>query len=1040
MLQRVVEAALSRKLLVVVFAGAIAAFGYTQLQLAQVESLPEFSPVVVEVQTEALGLSAEEVEQLITVPMEADLLNGVAWVADIHSRSIAGLSSIVMTFEPGTDLFEARQMVQERMTQAHALPNVSRPPVMVNPLASESRVLNVGLSSKEVSLIDLSVVARWTIVPRLLGVPGVANVSIYGQRERQLQVQANPDTLAAEDVSLQDIISTTGNALWVSPLSYLEASTPGAGGFVDTPNQRISVQHIPSISEAVDLEGVAMEGSTDAALGDVVKVVEDHQPLIGDAVVAGGNGLLLVIDRYPWATSREVTEGVEKAFAELSTGLAGVDVDLNVYRASDYVARAESNTQQVAIASAALLAITALLVLSNWRTALAAIGSVAVAAAAFFGILGYEEVTLNAMVIAGLVLALGVIVDDAIATAEAARRRLAAAGGSDERSVTQAVFGSLRDARTPLMYASVLAVVIAVPAYFLTGRLGAFLPPLATAYVLAIAVSALTAAVVTPVLSAVLLRGATATSEAGAGWHQSLANGVGGVLGRLAATPVPALAGLAALALVAAVSAPFVYAAFMPSLRQTDLMVRLEGAPGASLVATKRSAARMVNELRALPGVRGAGAHVGRAILSQDVVSANSASVWVNIDPEAPYDATVAAVDEVVSGYPGLGAPRATSYTSERISTLYREADDAIVMRVYGQVAEVVNPLADKMATMAQGVPGVTSAVPLRAPEEATIQIEVDLEKAGKVGLPPGDVRRAAATLISGLGAGSLFEEQKIFEVVVWSPLAARDSVSAVKKLRLDTPSGGSVALGDVADVKVVSYPSVIEHDAVSRYVDIRITTAEGARDSVRAALQERIKSTPMPFETFARLVAEGRSPFAAQMEALGAALVVSIVAFLLLQAAFDSWRLAFVLFVTAPFAMAGGLAGLALSGEALTIGAWVGFAAILGLTVRHGLLLMQRYSRLQLEEGMAIGPELIQRGASEQLIFTLASSLVLAAALIPFVVMGDIAGLEILRPLAIVVLGGLVVSPVVTLVVLPSLYLRLARPAVSAESSVAAG
>ncbi|MFN8638062.1 MAG: efflux RND transporter permease subunit [Dehalococcoidia bacterium] len=434
MLQRAVDATLSRKLMVLVLAGALIALGYSQLQAANVEALPEFSPVRVEVQTEALGLSAEEVEQLITVPMEADLLNGVAWVSDIHSRSISGLSSIVMTFEPGTDLFRARQMVQERMTQAHALPNVSRPPVMVNPLASESRVLNVGLSSKQVSLVDLSTVARWTVVPRLLGVPGVANVSIYGQRERQLQVQANPRKLADEQVTLQDLIATTGNALWVSPLSFLEASTPGSGGFVDTPNQRISVQHIPSISEAVDLEGVAMEGSSEATLGDVARVTEDHQPLIGDAVVAGGNGVLLVIDRYAWASSRDVTVGVERAFTELAGGLAGIDVDLNLYRASDYVARAETNTQRAALMGAALLALVTLALASNWRVGLIALATIAVSAAAAFAVIGYRDITLNAMVIGGLVLALGVIVDDAIGTAEAARQRVSSAGGRGGRS------------------------------------------------------------------------------------------------------------------------------------------------------------------------------------------------------------------------------------------------------------------------------------------------------------------------------------------------------------------------------------------------------------------------------------------------------------------------------------------------------------------------------------------------------------------------------------------------------------------------------
>jgi Cu/Ag efflux pump CusA len=248
----IVGSSLKFRLLIVALAAAILAVGATQLRAMPVDALPEFSPPTVEIQTEALGLSAAEVEQLITVPLEQDLLNGVAFLDDIRSESVPGLSRILLVFESGTDIFHARQVVAERMTQAHALPHVSKPPQMLQPLSSTNRLMMVGVSSTKVTPIEMSVLARWTIVPRLLAVQGVANVSIWGQRDRQLQVQVNPERLRDSNVSLSQVIETTGNALWVSPLSFIEASTPGTGGFIDTPNQRLGIQHLSPIRTPAD--------------------------------------------------------------------------------------------------------------------------------------------------------------------------------------------------------------------------------------------------------------------------------------------------------------------------------------------------------------------------------------------------------------------------------------------------------------------------------------------------------------------------------------------------------------------------------------------------------------------------------------------------------------------------------------------------------------------------------------------------------------------------------------------------------------------
>src|SRR6476469_3963983 len=396
------------RLLVLAVAAGILAFGLTTLPGMAVDAFPEFAPPQVEIQTEALGLSAAEVEQLITSPMEADLLNGVAWVEAIHSKSVPGLSSIQMVFKRGTDLFRARQLVSERLTQARALPNVSAAPVLMQPLSSTSRVMMIRPTA-----IDMSVLARWTMKPGLLAVPGVANVAIWGQRDQQLQVLVDPAQLEAKGVTLDEIIKTTGNSVWVSPLSYLEASTPGTGGFFETGHQRIGVQNVLPITTPEELGQVPVQGPAgNLLLKDVATVATDHQPLIGDALLSNEAELLLVIEKFPETNTMDVTRGVDEVLRELQPGLPGVVIDTSVYRQASFIDE-EVGTLGVA-ALVALLLIVALFgaFFRSWRTALISLITIPVSLTAAALVLDLRGTGMNTMVLAGMVLALAVIVGD----------------------------------------------------------------------------------------------------------------------------------------------------------------------------------------------------------------------------------------------------------------------------------------------------------------------------------------------------------------------------------------------------------------------------------------------------------------------------------------------------------------------------------------------------------------------------------------------------------------------------------------------------
>ncbi len=523
MLNAVIALSVKFRILVVGATVVLLAVAIPQLRTAAVDEYPEFAPPQVEVQAEALGLSAAEVEQLITVPLEQDLLNGVPWLEQIRSESVPGLSTIDLTFNSGTDLLKARQMVQEHLTQAHALPQVGTPPVMIQPTSSTGRVLMVALRADQLSLVDLSILARWKVKPRLEGLPGVANVAIWGQRDRQLQVQVDPAKLRANGVSLNQVVSTTGNALWVSPLTFVEASTPGTGGFVDTTNQRFGIQHVTPITTAEGLSAVTVEDTTGRTLrlGQVADVVEDHQPLIGDAVLDGSPGLMLVIQKFPGANTREVTAAVEQALDEMKPGLSGVTMDTTVYRPASYLDDALGNLAVRGLIGLLLVVILLVGFLLSWRAAVVALASMLTSLLAAAYLLQLRATTFNVLVLAGLLAASAVVVADSIADVYALRRRPAAARASTVPSNGHPVHGypvdgttnghsmvdghstvdghsavdglgpatASRTVRAPLVYAALIMLLLPVPALLVGGVPGRLIRPAVLSYALAIAVS-----------------------------------------------------------------------------------------------------------------------------------------------------------------------------------------------------------------------------------------------------------------------------------------------------------------------------------------------------------------------------------------------------------------------------------------------------------------------------------------------------------------------------------------------------------------------
>jgi len=1036
MFRWVIGSSLKSRFLVLGVAAALVVFGAFQLRKTPVDVFPEFAQPIVEVQTEAIGLSATEVESLITLNLE-ELLSGVPWLTSIRSESVTGLSSIVLTFERGTDVMKARQMIQERLTLAYTLPNVAQPPVILQPLSTTSRFMMIGITSDKVEPTELSLLTRWTIKPRLLGVPGVANVAIWGQRLRQMHVQIDPNRLYDARVMQEDLIAAAGDALWVSPLTFLKGSAPGTGGWIDNRNQRLGVQHSMPIELPEDMAKVAvtpihllMSGKS-MSLGEIAEVTFDHPPLIGDAITNKGNGLLLVLEKFPSANTLEVTRGVELALAELGRGLPGVEIDTGLFRLASYVEDSIDNLTVVIVIGLLLVMLVIGAFLFDWRSAIVSVVSITLSVLASAIALHLTGATINTMILAGLVLALAVVIDDAVVDQERILQRLRGRteGGASTAGI---VHETMLETRGATLYAALIVMLSVLPIFFMGGASGAFFQPLALSYLLAVAASLVVALTVTPALS-LMVRGEASRGAGESSVSVRLRGRYETVLQSVTKAPRWIFIAVCVVVVGGIGAWPFLGQSLLPPLKERELVVNWSTPPGTSHTETHRITSRVSSELRSLPGVRSVGAHVGRAVTGDQVVGINSSQIWVGIDPKADYDKTFAAIRETIDGYPGIER-NVHSYLRDKVGEALTGSSHAIVVRIYGQQREILRQKAEEVRQALSGIAGIVDLRAEGQAEEPQVRVKVDLDAAGRVNIKPGDVRRSSATVFSGLVVGYLFKEQKIFEAVVWGAPETRQSLTNLRDLWVDKKDRQSVRLADVANVSMVSTPTVIRHERIAPYVDVVANVAGRDPGSVEDEVEDRIEKIPFPLEYHPELLGEyaGRESVQRRMLGVGAAALIGI--FLLLQSCFNSWRLPLIALPALPASIAGGVLAASAGGGVISLGSIVGFLAVLGIAARNGVLLIHHYQHLEGQEKVPFGLDLVLRGARERMLPILTSSAAIIAALLPIVVSGQIPGLEIVRPTAIVILGGLVASTLYTLFVIPALYLVLGG---GAESQV---
>ena len=1028
MLRSIVKSSLRFRFLVIAAAMAMMYFGIKQIQDMPVDVFPEFAPPIVEVQTICLGLESSDVEALVTVPLE-QAFNGIPGLDILRSKSVSQLSAIRMIFEPGTDLMRARQEVSEKMAAATpTLPTWAAPPLMLQPLSATSRCMKIGISSDSLSVIDLSMLTYWKLNDAILAVPGVANVAIWGERIRLQAVEVVPERMVEYGVSLDEVMEATADALDAGLLFYSPGAMIGTGGWIETDDRRLGVRNILPINKPEDLGKVVVgtKNGVKVRLSDVAEVVEDHQQMAGDAIINDSIGLMLIVEKLPWGNTKDITEGVEAALAKLAPGLPGVDIDTEIFRPATYIDMSVDNLSEALLIACVLVIVILFVFLFEWRVTL--ISAVAIPLSLMAGalVLYLQGATINTMILAGFVIALGAVVDDAIIDVENIMRRLrlARAEGST-LSTFRIILDASIEVRGAIIFATLIEVVALLPVFFMKGLSGAFFQPLAMSYAIAILASLVVALTVTPAMSYILLRNAPLHKREPAilRWLHRVYNSV---LAGIVEKPRRAYVVVGITVLAGLLVLPQLGQSLLPSFKERDFLMHWVTKPGTSWPEMNRITIQGSKELRSIEGVRNFGAHIGQAFYMDEVVGINFGENWISVSPDVDYDETLNKIQTLVDGYPGLYRDVLT-YLKERIREVLTGTSESIVIRLYGPELEILRSKAREVRDNLEGIEGLIDLHVELNEEIPQVQVRVDLERAKKYGLKPGDVRRAASTLVAGEEVGDIFREGKAYDVNVWSVPEARASFTDIENLLIDVPGGGHVRMKDVADITIQPTPNVIKRENLARRLDVAANVRGRDLGAVQADVEAALAKVSFPHEYHPEVLGEHVERQKVKRGMYMFVLLSLLGIFLLLHTSFKSTRLAMLSFLCLPMALVGGVLAAYFGSGIISLGSMVGFLTILGIAARNGIMMINHFQHLEQQEGMAFGRELVLRGAQERLAPILMTAATTGLALVPLVWAGNVPGHEIELPMAIVILGGLVTSTLLNLLVIPSLYLRFA-------------
>jgi CzcA family heavy metal efflux pump len=735
---------------------------------------------------------------------------------------------------------------------------------------------------------------------------------------------------------------------------------------------------------------------------------------------------MMIVEKLPWANTLDVTRGIENALAELRPGLPGIEIDSTIFRPATFIEMSIDNLGMALLIGSIFVVLVIGAFLVEWRVALISVVAIPLSLVAAGLVLYALGATINTMVFAGFVVALGSVVDDAIIGVENIVRRLREhRKAGSPKSTARVILDASLEIRSAIWYATLIIVLAVAPVFFMGGLSGAFFEPLALAYGLSLLASMIVALTITPALSLLLLNDAAIAHRESpiVPW---LKRHYAAILSRVLHTPRTTYMIACVITLAGVAVWPLLGQGLLPSFKERDFLMHWVPPPGTGHPETLRITELASRELRQIPGVRNFGAHIGRAIGGDEPYGVNFTENWISIDPKVDYKKTLKAVEDAVDGYPGLYRDVQT-YLRERIKEVLTGSGESIIVRIFGPELSVLRQTAKDVEHAMTGIEGMIDLHIEHQVDIPQIEITVDLAKAARYGIKPGDVRRAAATVTSGHEVSDIHRDGKVYDVIVYAIPEARQNLDSIRELLFDTPSnpGGKVRLTDVAEVKLSPVPNIIKRENASRRIDVQANVRGRDLGSVVRDVEARVKDVKFPVGYYPHILGEWKERQAAARNLGYYTIAVAIAIFLLLQASFRNWRLAILTFLALPAALVGGVLAAYAADGIISLGSLVGFLTVLGVAARNGILMISHYQHLEREEGEPFGLGLVTRGALERLSPILMTTLCTGLALLPLAVTGDIPGHEVEHPMAVVILGGLVTSTLLTLFLVPVLYLR---------------
>ncbi len=1021
MLRRLVEFSLEFRGVTVTLACVLVGYGVFAAFQAKLDVFPEFAPAQVVVMTEAPGLSPEEVEALVTTPVER-AINGVGDLQTIRSQSIQGFSVITAIFLTGTDVLRARQLVGERLLEvAPRLPQGVAPPTMAPLTSATSTTLIIGLTSEQRSTMELRTFADWTLHPQLLGVPGVAKVVIFGGDVRQLQIQVRPDRLLAYGLAIDDVLEAARSATGVR-----------GAGFVDTGPQRVVLRTRGQALTPTQLASVVVghRNGLSIRLEDVARVVEAAAPKIGTASIGGHPGIIVAISSQYGANTMEVTRAVERALAELAPTIraAGIVLHPALFRPANFITTAVDNVRSSLLLGAVFVGVVLILFLLDLRTALISFTAIPLSLLAAVIALQQLGASLNTLTLGGLAIAIGIVVDDAIIDVENVWRRLGISRVPPASPVRRVVRDAVLEVRTPVVYATFVVVIIFVPVLTLSGVEGRFFAPLAAAAILAILASLVVAVTVTPALCLLLLARARRRGEPR--YIRALKARHRHWLATSARRPATVVGAAAALVVAAVATLPFFGSAFLPEFREGHFIVHMVAVPGTSLEESIRLGDRVTAALLEDPDVRSVAQRAGRAGDADDTNGPHYSEFEVDLKPlsgEATEQAE-ARIRRRLAEFAGLSFA-IKPFLTERIEETVGGAAAQVVVKIFGDDLDVLEQKAREVAGVLSQVAGATDVQAQSSAGVPTLIVQLRPDRLTRFGFRPVEVLDAVQTAYQGRVAAQTYEGNRMFDVTVILDAAARRDPELVRTLLLRQRDGGRLPLGELAHVYSTTGRYALLHDGARRVQLVTANVVGGDIGAFVSKARESIgKQVAFPPGVYTVFAGAAQAQAGARRRLLLHSSIAGVGTVLLLAVVLRRGRALVLVLANVPFALVGGVLAVFATGAVLSLGSLVGFVTLFGITIRNSILLVSHYEHLVNVEGLHWGLEAALRGAEERLVPILMTALVTALGLLPLALGSGEAGREIEGPMAIVILGGLLTSTVLNLLVLPTLALRVGR------------